>query len=297
MWLFNGVELLQIIVSGCAIGSVYALMALGYTITYNSLRLINFAQGDMYMLGAVFGLTYVNLGVPYAAAIVLGALTSALFGVIIERGIFRPLRNYAALNLIIATIGISITIRAGAQLIWGSHAMPYPQVFGGDPIYIGSIQIMPAYLAVLCIAALAIVVLQFFFHKTKVGKAIRATAQNRNAAAMMGIPVGKMDSLAAAISAALGGIGGVLIGPIFYVETEMGALAGLKGFAAAVLGGFGSIPGAITGGVVLGLAENLSARYISSVYKDAIAFVILIAVLLAMPNGILGGKEKGRKKI
>ena len=105
MWLFNGVELLQIIVSGCAIGSVYALMALGYTITYNSLRLINFAQGDMYMLGAVFGLTYVNLGVPYAAAIVLGALTSALFGVIIERGIFRPLRNYAALNLIIATIG------------------------------------------------------------------------------------------------------------------------------------------------------------------------------------------------
>ena len=292
MWLFNGVELLQIIVSGCAIGSVYALMALGYTITYNSLRLINFAQGDMYMLGAVFGLTYVNLGVPYAAAIVLGALTSALFGVIIERGIFRPLRNYAALNLIIATIGISITIRAGAQLIWGSHAMPYPQVFGSDPIYIGSIQIMPAYLAVLCIAALAIVVLQFFFHKTKVGKAIRATAQNRNAAAMMGIPVGKMDSLAAAISAALGGIGGVLIGPIFYV-----ALAGLKGFAAAVLGGFGSIPGAITGGVVLGLAENLSARYISSVYKDAIAFVILIAVLLAMPNGILGGKEKGRKKI
>ena len=297
MWLFNGVELLQIIVSGCAIGSVYALMALGYTITYNSLRLINFAQGDMYMLGAVFGLTYVNLGVPYAAAIVLGALTSALFGVIIERGIFRPLRNYAALNLIIATIGISITIRAGAQLIWGSHAMPYPQVFGSDPIYIGSIQIMPAYLAVLCIAALAIVVLQFFFHKTKVGKAIRATAQNRNAPAMMGIPVGKMDSLAAAISAALGGIGGVLIGPIFYVETEMGALAGLKGFAAAVLGGFGSIPGAITGGVVLGLAENLSARYISSVYKDAIAFVILIAVLLAMPNGILGGKEKGRKKI
>lgn len=272
-------------------------MALGYTITYNSLRLINFAQGDMYMLGAVFGLTYVNLGVPYAAAIVFGALTSALFGVIIERGIFRPLRNYAALNLIIATIGISITIRAGAQLIWGSHAMPYPQVFGSDPIYIGSIQIMPAYLAVLCIAALAIVVLQFFFHKTKVGKAIRATAQNRNAAAMMGIPVGKMDSLAAAISAALGGIGGVLIGPIFYVETEMGALAGLKGFAAAVLGGFGSIPGAITGGVVLGLAENLSARYISSVYKDAIAFVILIAVLLAMPNGILGGKEKGRKKI
>ena len=117
------------------------------------------------------------------------------------------------------------------------------------------------------LAALAIVVLQFFFHKTKVGKAIRATAQNRNAAAMMGIPVGKMDSLAAAISAALGGIGGVLIGPIFYVETEMGALAGLKGFAAAVLGGFGSIPGAITGGVVLGLAENLSARYISSVRR------------------------------
>jgi len=272
-------------------------MALGYTITFNSLRLINFAQGDMYMLGAVFGLMYVNSGIPYILAIVLGALTSAIFGMIIERGIFRPLRGFAPLNLIIATIGISTTIRAVSQLIWGSHAMPYPQVFGAEPIKIGSIQIMPAYVAVLCIATACIILLQLFFQHTKIGKAIRATSQNRNAAAMMGIPVDRMGSLAAAISAALGGIGGVLIGPIFYVETEMGALAGLKGFAAAVLGGFGSIPGAISGGVVLGLAENLSARYISSAYKDAIAFVVLIVVLLLKPNGLLGGKGKGIKKI
>lgn len=295
--MFDLSDFLQIVVSGCAIGSVYALMALGFTITYNSLRLINFAQGDMYMLGAVFGLTYVNAGVPYALAIVLGGLTSAIFGMIIERGIFRPLRNFAALNLIIATIGISITIRAAAQLIWGSSAMPYPQVFGSTPIALGPVQIMPAYIAVLLIATASIVILQFFFQKTKTGKAIRATAQNRNAASMMGIPVSRMDSIAAAISAGLGGIGGVLVGPIFYVETEMGALAGLKGFAAAVLGGFGSLPGAICGGVTLGLAENLSARYISSAYKDAIAFVILIAVLLFMPNGLLGGKGKGIKKI
>ena len=295
--MFDISNFFQIVVSGCAIGSVYALLALGYTITYNSLRLINFAQGDMYMLGAVFGLMYVNSGVPYIAAIFLGGLTSAVFGMIIERGIFRPLRGFAPLNLIIATIGISTTIRAVSQLIWGSHAMPYPPVFGTNPIAIGPVQIMPAYLAVLCIAALCIVLLQLFFQYTKLGKAIRATSQNRDAAAMMGIPIDRMGSIAAAISAGLGGIGGVLVGPIFYVEMEMGALAGLKGFAAAVLGGFGSIPGAISGGVVLGIAENLSARYISSAYKDAIAFVVLIAVLLLKPNGLLGGKGKGIKKI
>ena len=288
---------LQVIVSGITIGIVYALMALGFTLTFNSLRLINFAQGDMYMLGAVFGLTFVNLGIPYAVSLVLAASAAAVVGMIIERGIFRPLRNYAPLNLIIATIGISIVIRAGAQLIWGSYAMPYPQVFGSDPILLGSVQIMPAYLWILFIAACALIGLQLFLKKTKTGKAMRATAQNREAATIMGIPISQMNSLAAAISAGLGGIGGVLVGPIFYVETEMGALAGLKGFAAAVLGGFGSVPGAIIGGVILGLSENLSAFFISSAFKDAIAFIILISVLLFMPNGLLGGFGKRVKKV
>ena len=290
-------DTLQVIISGVAIGCVYALMALGFTLTYNSLRLINFAQGDMYMLGAVFGLMCVNLGIPYALSLVLGGLGAALFGVLINWLIFRPLRGYAALNLIIATIGVSTTIRAASLQIWGSAAMAYPRVYSAEPIKLGSVQIMPSYLWVIIIAALAMIVMQLFFQKTKIGKAIRATAQNRNAAAMMGIPVQRMDALAAAISAFLGGIGGVLVGPIFYVETEMGALAGLKGFAAAVLGGFGSVPGAIIGGVVLGLSENLGASFISTAYKDAIAFVILILVLILMPNGIMGGKGKRVKKI
>lgn len=288
-------DVLQVIVGGCAMGSIYALMALGYTLTYNSLRVINFAQGDMYMMGAVLGLTYTLSGVPYPLAIVLAGLSSAVMGIVMERLIFRPLRNHASMNLVIATIGVSITIRATAQQIWGSQAMAFPPVFGSAPLRFGSVLIMPSYLWVFAIAMTAIVLLQLFLKKTKTGKAMRATAQNRNAASMMGVPVHRMDSLAAAISAGLGGIGGVLVGPIFFVETEMGALAGLKGFAASVLGGFGSLPGAIIGGLVLGLTENLSATFISSTYRDAFAFLVLIVVLVLKPNGILGGKTEQLK--
>ena len=288
---------MQVIITGISIGAVYSLMGLGYTITYNSLRLLNFAQGDMYMLGAVFGLMFVNMGVPFYLSILLGGLVAAFFGILMNRFIFKPLRGFPVINLIIATIGISTTIRASALQIWGSAAMAYPRVYSADPIHIGPVQIMPSYLTVILVSAAVIIALQFFLSKTKLGKALRATAQNRNAALLMGIPVTKMDMFAAAISAFLGGIGGVLVGPIFYVETEMGAMAGLKGFSAAVLGGFGSVPGAILGGVVLGLSESLGASFISTAYKDAIAFIILIAVLLFMPNGILGGKGKKVKKI
>jgi len=285
-------DILQVIVSGGAMGCIYALMALGFTLTYNSLRLINFAQGDMYMLGAVVGLSYFNMGIPYPLDLVLAGMTSAIVGIGIERTIFHPLRNHPPLNMIIATIGISITIRAGAQLIWGSQAMSFPAVFGSKPLRINEIVIMPSYLWVLAIAVIAIIVLQIFFKNTITGKAMSATAQHREAASMMGINIERMDSLAAAISAGLGGIGGILVGPIFFVETEMGALAGLKGFAAAVLGGFGSVPGAIVGGVILGLAEGLSAILISSKYRDAIAFLVLIVVLVFRPNGILGARQK-----
>lgn len=287
----NFSDILQVIVGGLAMGCVYALVALGFTITYNSLRVINFAQGDMFMMGAVFGLTvFISLSANYFIALIVGGLGSAVVGMLIERLIFRPLRNSPSLNLIIATIGISITIRAAAQLIWGSQAMSFPPVFGGDPVKFGSIVIMPSYLWIIAIAVFSIILLQFFFKKTLAGKAMQATAQHRDAALMMGINIFKSDSLASAISAGLGGIGGVLVGPIFFVETEMGAIAGLKGFAAAVLGGFGSIPGAIVGGVILGIAENLSASLISSAYRDAVAFLILIGVLVFRPNGILGKK-------
>ncbi len=284
-------DILQIIVGGLAMGCVYALVALGYTITYNSLRVINFAQGDMFMLGAVFGLTiYLNFGGYYFISLIFAGLGAALVGMIIERIIFRTLRNSPPLNLIIATIGVSIVIRALAQIIWGSQAMSFPPVFGSSPVKIGPIVIMPSYLWIIGIAFVSILFLTFFFKKTLTGKAMLATAQHRDAASIMGINIFKSDSLAASISAGLGGIGGVLVGPIFFVETEMGAIAGLKGFAAAVLGGFGSVPGAIVGGVILGLAENFSASFISSAYRDAVAFLILIGVLVFKPNGILGKK-------
>jgi len=287
----NIFDLLQVTIGGVAMGCIYALMALGFTIIYNALRLINFAQGDMFMLGATFGLTfYVSLSFPFPLALIAAGVVVGVIGMVIERTVFRPLRNYPLFNLIIATIGISITIRALALLIWGSQAMSFPPVYGDKPIKVGQIILLPSYLWVLLISVMFIILLQLFFTKTILGKAMRASAQNRNAAFLMGINVFFMDSLASAISAGLGAVGGILVAPIFFVETEMGALAGLKGFAAAVLGGFGSIPGAIAGGVILGLAENLAASLISSTYRDAVAFIILIGVLLLKPNGLLGKK-------
>lgn len=292
----NLTNLLQVITSGVAMGSIYALMALGFTIIYNALRLINFAQGDLFMLGATFGFTfYVSLHMPFPLAFIASGLVVALIGVFVERTVFRPLRNNPSFNLIIATIGVSITIRALAQIVWGSQALPFPPVFGDKPLSFGSVVLMPSYLWVIGIALVAIILLELFFYHTLLGKAMRATAQNRNAAFLMGINIFRMDSLAAAVSAGLGGIGGILIAPIFFADTNMGALAGLKGFAAAVLGGFGSIPGAIVGGVILGVAENVSASLISSTYRDAVAFIILIAVLLLRPSGLLG-KKAGEPK-
>lgn len=285
---FSLSDFVQVILSGIAMGSIYALMALGFTIIYNALRLINFAQGDMFMLGATFGLTlFVAWHLPFSIAFLCAGLGVAVVGMFIERAVFRPLRRYPVLNLIIATIGVSITLRAVALIIWGSQALLFPPVYGDKPVTVGPLILMPHYIWIIAIAILVIGSLQAFFTLTLPGKAMRATAQNRDAASLMGINVFRMDSLASAISAGLGGFGGVLIAPVFFVTTEMGALAGLKGFAAAVLGGFGSIPGAIVGGVVLGVTESLAASAIS-IYRDAVAFVILIGVLLWRPGGIMG---------
>lgn len=290
-------NLVQVSIGGIAMGSIYSLMAIGYTIIYNSLRLINFAQGDMFMLGATIGYTcFISLNYPFPVSLMISGIAVGIIGIIIERIVFRPLRNFPLFNLIIATIGVSITIRALAQIIWGSQALSFPPVYGSNPIRLNSIVLMPSHLWILLIAVAFIVLLQLFFTMTLLGKSIRATAQNRNAAYLMGINVFRMDSIASFISAGLGAVGGILIAPIFFADTNMGALAGLKGFAAAVLGGFGSIPGAIAGGVILGLTENLSASLISSTYRDAVAFIILIGVLLLRPNGLMG-KVRGDIKL
>lgn len=289
-------DLVQIIVAGVAMGAIYALMALGFSIVFNALRVINFAQGDMFMLGAVFGLTaFVQWRLGFSLAFLAAGLGAALVGVALERLVFRPLRGSPTLNLIIATIGVSITLRAVALIIWGSQALLFPPVFGEQPLRIAGITLMPHYLWILGMSLLTITALQLFFTRTVTGKAMRATAQNRDAAALMGIDVFRMDSLSSAIAAGLGGIGGILIAPVFFVQTEMGAMAGLKGFAAAVLGGFGSIPGAIAGGVALGVAENLSTSFVSGTYRDAVAFVILIGILLWRPEGLLGRKGGGAR--
>ncbi len=282
-------SLAQVIVAGIAMGAIYTLMALGFTILFNAMGVINFAQGDILMLGAVFGYTaYVQWHLDFFLTFVVGALGAAAVGLLMNWLIFRPLLGHPPLNSVIATIGASILIRAVGLIVWGSQALYFPPVMGSQPLNIFGVSILPYYLWALVIALLCIAGMQAFFRYTRTGKAMRATAQSRDAAALQGIPVHRMDALASAISAGLSGIGGVLVAPIFFVQTSMGALAGLKGFAAAVFGGLGSIPGAILGGIGLGVAENLSATLISSTYRDAVAFVILLAILFWRPSGLLG---------
>jgi len=290
----NFPDLMQLFVSGIAMGSIYSLMAIGYTITFNALRIINFAQGDMLMLGAAFGYSlFVSYRLPYGASFVLSILSVALIGIFIERVFFKTIKRYSTQNLIIASVGISTIIRAMALLIWGTQALNFPSVFSDKPISLFGAMVMPDYFLIFGIAIVSIVLLQVFFTYTNTGKAMRACAQNRDVAMLVGINTNIMDPLAMALSAGMGAIGGILVAPIFFVQTEMGALAGMKGFAAAVLGGFGSIPGAIVGGLLLGVIENFSASYISSTFRDAFAFIVLIGVLFVKPTGILGSKKTG----
>lgn len=281
--------LAQVIVAGIAMGAIYTLMALGFTILFNAMGVINFAQGDLLMLGAVFGYTaFTQWHLDFFLSIVVAAVETALVGLVMNRLIFRPLLNHPPLNTVIATIGASTFIRAIALIVWGSQALYFPPVSGSQPIHLFGVSLLPYYIWVVGISVLCIAAMQLFFRYTRTGKAMRATAQSRDAAALMGIPVHRMDNWASALSAGLSGIGGILVAPIFFVQTNMGALAGLKGFAAAVFGGLGSIPGAILGGTSLGITENLSATLISSTYRDAVAFVILLLVLFWRPSGLLG---------
>jgi branched-chain amino acid transport system permease protein len=279
----------QVVVAGLAMGAIYALMAIGFTMLYNAMGVINFAQGDILMLGAVFGYTaYVQWRLGFALSLVAAALGTALTGVVMNRLLFQPLLGKPPLNMVIATVGASIFIRAVALIVWGSQALYFPAVLGSRPVHLAGVTVPSYDFWVVGIALAAIGLMELFFRRTLTGKAMRATAQDRDAAQLMGVPVHRMDALASAISAGLSGIGGILIAPIFFVQTTMGELAGLKGFAAAVFGGFGSVAGGIVGGAGLGVVENLAASLISSTYKDAVAFVILIAVLFWRPSGLLG---------
>lgn len=279
---------LQIAVAAVAVGGLYALVGISFSITYASARVINFSTGEMFMLAAFVALSLFKLGVPLYVMLPLAILFTGLFTVVLERLVIRRVYGFDDLTLLIVTIGLSISLRTGAQMIWGTVPDAFPQLFPGDTIHMGGVVITPTNLGILVVAALLIVLLHLFLFHSPIGAAMRAVAQNREVASLMGINVPLFLTFTWGLSAAVAGASGILMAPVYFVTTDMGVAIALKGFAAATIGGLGNVPGAILGGILVGLAEGFGAATISSTYKDAIAFGLMILVMFFKPHGLLG---------
>lgn len=284
---------LEQMLNGLTLGSTYALIALGYTMVYGIVQLINFAHGEIYMFGAFVGLYLVvafGLNIFWA---LLGAMGFCmLLGMLVERIAYRPLRGKSSrLSALISAIGVSIFLSTLMALLRGTNTIRYPLVMGEKTFHMGSLEVSSLQIIILLVSALLMIGLQLMIQKTRIGKAMRACSQDIDAASLMGINVNRVISFTFAIGSALAAAGGVMVG-IYYnaVWPYMGTMAGLKAFSAAVLGGIGSVPGAMIGGLTLGVLEIMGVAYLSSSYKDAIAFAILILVLIVRPQGLMGQK-------
>lgn len=287
-------ELLQFAFSGLTVGAVYALVALGFTLIYNASDVVNFAQGEFVMLGGMVTVFLALAGVPLPLAAVLAIIVTVLVGLALYAFAIDLARGSSPVTIIIITIGASIFLRGVAQVVFDKRFHALPHWFGQEPIRIGGAAILPQSLVVLAGAALIVGLIFLIIDRTILGRAILATAANRLAARLVGIPVRKIVALSFALSAAIGAVAGLLVTPITLTSYDVGTLMALKGFAAAMLGGMGSAVGAVVGGVLLGLAESFGAGLISSKYKDAIAFLIILATLFVRPQGLFGKRSTER---
>lgn len=292
-----GSQFLQYVITGMTIGSVYAMVAIGFNIIYNVTEIINLAQGEFVMLGGlVMVFMHVTIGLPLAAAFGATILIVTLVGLLLDRLAIRPIKQPSVLTLIIATIAASIVLKGAAMLIWGKDPYDLPAFSGRTPIALGGASIQPQYLWVIGFLIIITVALTFFFNRTIVGKAMSACADNADAARLVGINVQHMVLLSFALSAAIGAVAGLTMTPIALMEYDRGAMLAVKGFGAAILGGLGSFSGAICGGLILGLIESLGAGLLASGYKDAYALVVLLIVLFLRPSGIMGNLEVSKFK-
>jgi branched-chain amino acid transport system permease protein len=289
--------LLQQIINGVSLGSIYALVALGYTMVYGVLRLINFAHGDIYMLGAYVGYFMarfmrghvINPVLDTLIVMVTSMLVCALIGFLIERLAYRPVRHASRLTMLIVAIGVSLLIENLSQIVFGADPKFFPQLIPEKAWHFWNVTLNNQQAVVFGVAVALMLLLHFFVYRTRTGKAMRAVAFNLDAARLMGINPGAIIAMTFALGSALAAAGGILVSiNIPGIDPLMGVMTGLKAFVAAVLGGIGNIFGAVLGGLILGLAEVMVAGYGSSTYRDAIAFLILIAILLFKPEGILG---------
>lgn len=283
-------QLGQQLINGISLGSIYALIALGYTMVYGIIRLINFAHGDIYMLGAYLAFFCTTmLKLSFIPALILAMAGSALIGVIIERAAYRPLRNAPKIAVLITAIGVSLLLEYGGMLLVTPQPRTFPTVFASATFNVGGLVVNSQQIVILAVSLFLMVVLTYVVHRTKIGKAMRAVSFDTDAARLMGIDVDRVISYTFAIGSSLAAAAGVLVG-VYYnsIDPLMGVMPGLKAFVAAVLGGIGVIPGAMAGGVILGVIEALVSGFISSTFRDAAAFGILIIILLFKPSGLMG---------
>ena len=281
-------EFLQFLFSGITVGAVYAMVALGFTIIYNASGVINFAQGEFVMLGGMATVVLAAAGVPLPLAAVLAVLIAALVGVALNGLAIEPARGASVVTLIIITVGASIVLRGVAQVVFDKQFHRLPSFSGDAPIRVAGATLLPQSLWVIGGAVLVVVALYLFFNRTMLGKSVLATSFNRLAAQLVGIDVRRVLTLSFGLSAAIGAVAGILVTPITFTSYDVGIMLALKGFASAILGGMGNPVGAVVGGFVVGTAESLAAGYLSSHYKVAVAFLIILAVLFLMPRGLFG---------
>nr|WP_315049291.1 branched-chain amino acid ABC transporter permease [uncultured Lachnoanaerobaculum sp.] len=287
------INFIEQLINGLRTGSIYALIAIGYTMVYGIAKMINFAHGDIIMVGAYalyFSISV--LGLPVPVALLLTVIVCSVLGVLIEKIAYKPLRKAQPLAVLITAIGMSFFLQSSSLLMFGSTPIPFQSVIPNENIKVGPVIISSITLVTLVVTAVAMILLTLFINKTKMGSAMRAVSEDKGAAELMGINVNSTISMTFAIGSALAAVAGILyISQYQSMKPTLGALPGIKAFVAAVLGGIGSIPGAMLGGILLGLIESVSKAYISTELADAIVFGVLIVVLLFRPSGLLGKKK------
>ena len=279
--------LAQILVGGIATGCIYAIVGLGFTLVYRSMRMVNFAQGQVFMAGTFLGLAIANhFALPAAPLIIVVGAIAFLIGLILEKLVFRRLYHNHEV-FVVGSIGLGIVLTNAVRILF-PEPVPFPKVFGTGILTFGGAFVQVAYLWVVALTLILVATLHVLFTYTKTGRALRAVAADKEMASAMGVDVRRSIAQTFGLSFAVAAIAGVLIGPLYFVSADMGDMVGMKAFSAAVFGGINSIPGTILGGVIIGLLETLTGGYVSSAYKDLVPFVILLLMLIARPNGLLG---------
>ena len=288
----SAAALIHVVVSGLATGSIYALMALALVIIYNATRTLNFAQGEMLMVSTFVAWTAQRaLGLPLAASLVVAVVTGGAMAWAIERVVIRRAVAATHWDVLIITLGLSLILRSVAGLVWTHDEFPFPSFFGSRPIALGPVRLAPVSLGIIGGSLSLMAVLYALFSWTRLGRAMRAVAQNQRAARLMGISVERVYATSWVLAGAVGAVAGVLVAPVVFLSSKMGLVV-INGFTAAVIGGFGSMPGAVAGGMLLGVIENLAPLYLPSGIRYSVPFLVLIAILVVRPAGLLGRVEQ-----